>query len=172
MNGDTPPPPKKRKWLAIILGVLFLFGFLAIGCVVVTVSWFRQNMAVTETTEEAAMREMDAIRARFPGQQPLIQLVDGKPELVAERASQTSTQTTLTTLHVAAFDSDEGNLVKFSLPFWLLRLKSGPIRISAYQQGWDDRGVSFKVEDIEKHGPGVIIDATEPREGRVVIWAE
>ena len=43
-------------------------------------------------------------------------------------------------------------------------MKSGPIRISAYQQGWDDRGVSFRVEDIEKHGPGIIVDVT--RAGR------
>ena len=170
MNGDTPPP-KKRKWLAIILGVVFFFGIMAVGCVVVAVSYFRQNMAVTETSEEAALREMDAIRARFPGQQPLIQLVDGRPEILP-RTGDSPTRTSLTTLHVAAFDSDEGNLVKFSLPFWLIRMKSGPIRISAYQQGWDDRGVSFNVEDIEKNGPGIIADVTEPREGRVLIWAE
>ena len=170
MNGDTPAP-KKRKWLAIVLGVLLLFGVLAVGCVVVSVAWFRQNMAITETSEEAAMKELDAIRERFPGQQPLIQLVDEKPQVI-ERAGQSATQTTLTTLHIAAFDSDEGNLVNFSLPFWLLRMRSGPIRISSYQDGWDDRNVSFRIEDIEKHGPGIIVDATKAREGRVVIWAE
>ena len=130
-------------------------------------------MSITENlSEDSAKSEFDAVRSRFPGQQPLIQIVDGKPQLVTERASQTASQTTLTTLHVIAFDDDEGNLVTFSLPFWLLRMKSGPIRISAYQQGWDDRGVSFRVEDIEKHGPGIIVDATRPGEGRVIIWAE
>ena len=73
---------------------------------------------------------------------------------------------------LVAYDRDEGNTVTFSLPFWLLRMKSGPIRISAYQQGWDDRGVSFRVEDIEKHGPGIIVDVTEKNEGRVLIWAQ
>jgi hypothetical protein len=102
----------------------------------------------------------------------LIQLVDGRPEIVAPRASQGGAPKTLTTLHVVAFDTDEGNMVNISVPFWLLRMKSGPIRISAYQQGWDDRGVSFRVEDIEKHGPGIIVDVTEAREGRVIIWAE
>ena len=171
MNGDTPQP-KKRNWIAIVLGVLLLFGILGVGCVVITVSWFRQNLAVTGTSEEAAMQQMDEVRSRFPGQQPLIQLVEGKPELAAERATEAPAQTTLSTLHVIAFDTDEGNLVSFSLPFWLLRMKSGPIRLSAYQQGWDDRGVSFRVEDIEKHGPGIIVDATRPGEGRVIVWAE
>ena len=171
MNGDTPQP-KKRNWIAIVLGVLLLFGILGVGCVVITVSWFRQNLSVAGTSEEAAMQQMEEVRGRFAGQQPLIQLVDGKPELNTERSAQASTQTTLSTLHVIAFDSDEGNLVTFSLPFWLLRMKSGPIRISAYQQGWDDRGVSFRVEDIEKSGPGIIVDTTRPGEGRVIVWAE
>ncbi|HUQ89665.1 MAG TPA: hypothetical protein VM096_19030 [Vicinamibacterales bacterium] len=171
MNDDVPKP-KKRKWLAIILGVLFVFGMLAVGCVVATVAFFRQNMNVTETSEQAAMRQMDDVRGKFPGQQPLIQLVDGKPQLVAERATESRTQTTLSTVHVIAFDRDKGNLMNLSLPFWVLRMKSGPIRISAYQQGWDDRGVSFRVEDIEKHGPGIIADVTKDGEGRVVVWAE
>jgi hypothetical protein len=171
MNGDAPAP-KKRNWLAIVFGVVLLLGTLTVGCVVITVSWFRQNLNVTQTAEDAAMRQFDEVRNRFPGQQPLIRLVDGKPQFVSDRASQSATQTSLTTLHVIAFDRDEGNLVRFSLPFWLLRMKSGPIRISAYQQGWDDRGVSFRVEEIEKHGPGIIVDATEPGEGRVILWAE
>jgi len=171
MNDDVPKP-KKRKWIAIVLGVLFVFGMLAVGCVVAAVSFFRQNMEITETSEEAAMRQLDEVRAKFPGQQPLIQLVDGRPQLVAERASQAPAKTTLSTMHVIAFDTDEGNLVNVSLPMWLLRMKSGPIRISAYRQGWDDRGVSFRLEDIEKHGPGIIVDVTQAGEGRVVIWAE
>jgi hypothetical protein len=170
MNDELPKP--KRRWVPIVLGILFLFTVLTIGCVVVTVSWFRQNMTITETNLEAAERQMDDVRAKFPGQQPLIQLVDGKPQFVTDRASQSPSSTTLNTLHVIAFDRDDGNLVTFSLPFWILRLKSGPIRISAYQQGWDDRGVSFRVEDIEKHGPGIIVDASQDNEGRVVIWAE
>ena len=169
MNGDTPPP-KKRNWLAIILGVLLLFGILGVGCVVITVSWFRQNLDVTATDEQAAMQQFEEVRNRFPGQQPLFQLVDGEPRLVAERAAQTGSGTTLKTVHVIAFDRDESNLVRFSMPFWLVRMQPGPIRFS--QGGWDERGLSIRVEDIEKHGPGIIIDATEPGEGRVIVWAE
>jgi hypothetical protein len=73
---------------------------------------------------------------------------------------------------VMAWDDEEGQLVAFSLPFWLLRMKSGPIRLSAYSQGWDDRGVSFRIEDLERHGPGLVLDVQERREGRVLIWAE
>jgi hypothetical protein len=165
-------PRKKRRWIPIVLGVLLLFAVVGIGMVAFTVSWFRQNMAISEANEDAATRQFDEVRSRFAGQQPLIQLVDGRPQYVADRATRSGAPSTLSTLHVIAFDHDEGKVVTFSLPFWLLRMKSGPIRISAYQQGWDDRGVSFSVEEIEKRGPGIIVDVAEGREGRVLIWAE
>ena len=66
----------------------------------------------------------------------------------------------------------EGKLVKFSIPFWLLRMKSGPIRIGSYANGWDDSRVRFTIEDLERHGPGLLIDETERTEGRVLVWVE
>jgi hypothetical protein len=163
---------KKRRWIPILIGVVLLVGVVAVGAIVLTAVWFRQNLTITKGSEDVAMQQFEEIRSRYPGQQPLIELVDGRPQYVAERASQSASATPLTSVHVIAYDRDEGNTVTFSLPFWLLRLKSGPIRISAYQQGWDDRGVSFRVEDIEKHGPGIIVDVTEENEGRVLIWAQ
>jgi hypothetical protein len=170
---DEAPPKKKRTWIWIVAGVVVLLMFVAIGGIIAAVAFFRQNLDIAEHVNEAgASAQFDAIHAKFPGQQPLIQLVDGTPEYVAERAAQSSPDTRLNTLHVLAYDRDKEQVATFSLPFWLLRMKSGPIRISAYQQGWDDRGVSFRIEDIEKHGPGIILDATERRQGRVLIWAE
>jgi len=163
---------KTRRWLPIVIGVLVLFGVLAIGAVAFTAFWFRQNLTITRSDDDAATGQFEEVRRRYPGQQPLIQLVDGRPQFVAERASQSAASSPLSTIHVLAFDRDEGRTVSFSLPFWLLKMKSGPIRLSAYQQGWDDRGVSFNVEDIEKRGPGIIVDVTEGNDGRVLIWAQ
>ncbi|MFM8532184.1 MAG: hypothetical protein ACKOEC_01090 [Acidimicrobiia bacterium] len=170
MSGDAPK--KKRTWLWILGGVFVLFVFVAIGGIIFAISFFRDNMQVTrDVTESKAVSEFDAVYSKYPGQSPLIQLVNDRPQLVAERAG-TASGTPLTTLQVLAFDSNSGEMVRFSLPFWLLRMKSGPIRLSAYQQGWDDRGVSFDIADIEKAGPGIIIDAKERREGRLLVWAE
>jgi len=170
VNGELPK--KKRRWIPIVIGVALLLFVVGAGAIVFTALWFRQNITVAEVSEDAALGQFDEIRNRFPGQQPLIQLVDDRPQYVPDRASQSPSSGSLSTLHVIAFDRDEGKVVTFALPFWMLRMKSGPIRISAYQQGWDDHGVSFRVEDIEKHGPGIIVDASKPGEGRVLIWAE
>ena len=171
MNGEAPK--KKRTWLWILAGVFVLFVFVAIGGLFFAISFFRDNMQVTSgVSENSAVSEFDAVRAKFPGQEPLIQLVDGHPQLVPERASRAGNGRPLSTLHVLAFDRGDDEMVRFTLPFWLLRMKSGPIRLSAYQQGWDDRGVSFRVEDIEKAGPGVVVDVNRDREGRLLVWVE
>jgi hypothetical protein len=170
MNEEQPR--KKRRWIAILAGIVLLLGVMAVGAVVFTAMWFRENMTITRSNEDAATQKFEEVRRRFAGQEPLIQLVDGRPQLTKDLSSLAVPRTPLSSIHVIAYDRDEGNTVTFSLPFWLLRLKSGPIRISAYQQGWNDRGVAFRVEEIERHGPGIVVDVSEPGEGRVLIWAE
>ena len=169
---NDPQPVKKRRWIPIVVGVLFVLFILAIGGVIFMVSFLRQNMTVSEMSVTSAEDEFGKVRARFAGQQPLIQMIDGRAQYVDERATTSSPAGPLKSMHVMAWDDEEQKLVTFSLPFWLLRMKSGPIRLSAYSQGWDDRGVSFRVEDLEKHGPGLLLDMNEPNEGRVIIWAE
>ena len=169
---NDAPPRKKRTWIWIVLGVFLFLVVVAIGGIIFSVSFLRQSMSVTGMSATAADSEFDSVRARFAGQQPLIQLVDGRPQYDADRAAASTSTTPLKTMHVMAWDDEEGQLVTFALPFWLLRLKSGPIQLSAYSQGWDDRGVSFRVEDLERHGPGLLMDVKEPDEGRVLIWVE
>jgi hypothetical protein len=175
MNDTAPPdaPQKKRTWLWVVFGIFFVLFVLAVGGVMFTVAFFRQGMTVAAMSPDRATAEFDAVRARYPGQQPLIRMVDGRPEFIAERATQSSPSTApLKTMHVMAWDDDEEQLVTFAIPFWLLRLKSGPIQLSAYAQGWNDRGVSFRIEELERAGPGLVLDLSDRREGRVLIWAE
>ena len=169
---EQAPPQARRTWLWVVLGVFLFFVIVAAGGLFFAVSFFRQSMTVTDATAANAATEFESVRAKFAGQQPLIQMVDGRPQYVADEATRAPSSTRPATMHVMAWDDEDQKLVTFSLPFWLLRLKSGPIQLSAYSQGWDDRGVSFRIEDIEKHGPGLLLDVDEPNQGRVIIWAE
>lgn len=166
------PQKPKRRWIPIVIGIVFLIFVLGVGAVIVSVAWFRQNLQVTEVSAANASQEFEAIRAKFAGQRPLLEMRDGEPAYVAEREKEPPSNVKLTTLHLLAWDEDEEHLVKFALPFWLLRMKSGPIGFSSYASGVDR--VSLRPEDIERHGPGLILDVTEDRRGRgrVLIWAE
>ncbi len=166
---DAPQKPK-RKWIPIVVGVLFLLFVLGVGAVVFTAAWFRNHMEVAATTDMDAAKAFDEVKARFPGQ-PLLEFRDGEPKALEVPAGPAST-VSLTTLHILAFDDDEGKLARIEVPFWILRLKSGPIAFGSYAAGFNDERVKLRVEDIERRGPGIVLDMTQPREGRVMIWAE
>jgi hypothetical protein len=168
---DERPPQKKRNWVLIVFAAIGLFFVLTIGGCFVAIAMFRQNMTITEMNPDSAESEFAKVRAKFAGQKPLIEMVDRRPRFDDSRPRPES-PAPVTTMRVMAWDDDEEQLVTFALPFWLLRLKPGPIQLSAYSAGWDDRGFSFRVEDLEKYGPGLLLDLSEEREGRVIIWTE
>jgi hypothetical protein len=171
VSGEQQKP--RRAWVWVVVGVFFFLCVIAIGGIVFSVAFFRQNMTITDTTEDNAAAEFDRVRTQFAGQKPLVQMVDGRPQYVADRATKPAdSRQPLKTMHVLAWDEDEGKLVSFSLPMWLLRLKSGPIQLSAYSEGWDDRGVSFDIEDLESYGPGLLMDVGHPNEGKLLIWVK
>jgi hypothetical protein len=53
-----------------------------------------------------------------------------------------------------------------------LRLKSDPIRLGAYARGLDDDGVTLRPEDIEKYGPGIVLDTRGDDDERVLVWVQ
>ena len=83
---------------------------------------------------------------------------DGRPQLVTERARQPAHRQPLSTLHVIAFDRDDGNLVEILAAVLAAADEVRADPDQCVSQGWDDRGVSFRIKDIEKHGPGMIVD--------------
>ena len=168
---DQAPKPR-RNWIPIVFGIVFAGFIVIIGISIFAVAWFRDNMSVAQVSDDEAMRAFDEILAKFPGQQPLLEFRDGVPRYVADRATKAPSTTQLSTLHILAFDDDDGELARFQLPFWLLRMKSGPIEFSGYAAGLDEGGVNLSVEDIEKHGPGIVLDYTRPGEGRALVWAQ
>ena len=164
------PPKKKLTWLWILLGVFAFFVIAGIGMVLFTAYYVGSHVEIVETPPADAVKTFDEARAKFPGQRPLLEIVDGKPQALA--AVTTNSSVRLTTLHIIAFDDDENQMVRVDVLFWLLRLKSGPISFNSYASGLDDRKVKLSVDDIERRGPGIVVDFTERNEGRVLIWAE
>ena len=160
------------RWVQIVGGIAIVFVFLAIGAVIVGVSWLREHVDIVESNEANADRAFDEIHAKFPGQKPLLELRDRTPHYVEERATQPDSTEKITTMHIVAWDSDERRLARVDVPWWVLRMKSGTISFSSYATGLDDAGVKLRPEDIERRGPGIVLDFVERREGRVLVWVE
>jgi hypothetical protein len=163
---------KRRTWIWIVAGVFIVLIFLGIGAIIATTAWVQQNVTVSEQTEGGAQKEFDEVRAKYGQRPPLLELRNGRPVYAAGKPTTNGSPSSLDRLHVLVWDPDESKLASVSIPFWFLRLKTGPIRFSAYASGFDDGGVDLTPEEIERHGPGIVLDTTSPKGERVLLWAQ
>jgi hypothetical protein len=168
----------RRRWVPIVFGVAVLLVFIGIGAAIAITAWFQQNVQVETRPASEATSEFEAIRKRFEGRPALLQIRDGRPEYALSREAREArgqskdSTARLETLHVLAWDERDGQLARVSLPFWVLRMKSDPIRLGSYASGLDDGGVDLRPSDIEQYGPGIILDTGVPAGGRVLVWAQ
>ena len=164
---------KRRNWPWILFGVGVVLVVIGIAAVVATTAWVQQNLSVQDSTEADAQREFEAVRTRFAGRPPLLDLQDGRPVYTGGKPPEgRASSAPLDRLKVLVWDPNDRRLASFAVPFWFLRLKSGPIEFSSYASGMDGGGVDLRPEDIEKFGPGIVLDTTSPSGERVLVWTE
>ena len=110
-------------------------------------------------------------RVNFAGQVPLIRVRGSKgvPEFVVTHGPADSERKTVRKLLVLAYDPHDGQLVRTKVPLWVVRLggwRNFVLRIL----GRADLQVT--VEDIERHGPGLIADIRGPGGTQALMWAQ
>lgn len=161
----------RRRWVLVAFGVVILIIFIGIGAIFAVTAWVQQTLQVDTRTSGDADQEFAAVLKQFAGKKPLLEMHDGRARLAADHVQPAEASPgRLETLYVLAWDADEERLARFSLPFWLIRMKSEPFRVSAYASGLDDR-IQLRAEDIEKYGPGILLDTKSPSGDRVLLWA-
>jgi hypothetical protein len=114
---------------------------------------------------------MAVVQTRFAGQVPLVEL-DFKryPGGVhVNRPPPESVPQTVRTLHALAWDAAEHRIVRLTLPLWVMRLGE-PKNLMLGAVHLNDLRIS--VDDIERHGPGLIVEGRTPEGMPVLVWAE
>jgi hypothetical protein len=164
---------KRRNWPLILFGVVVLVVFVGIGAIIAVTAWVQQNFSVRGTSQGDAQTEFETVRQKFQHRPPLLEMRNGRPAYTnGTPPAPMPTRVALDRMYVMAWDPDEEKLVSVSVPFWLLRLKATPIEFSSYAAGFDDNHVNLRPEDLERYGPGIILDATMPSGERVLLWAQ
>lgn len=163
----------KRRWLPIVAGILVLCAVVIAGGAIASVLYFRDRVQITRGTGRAdAMAQLDAARRRFPDPRPLLVMGDDRRPRFTEGLAEHRNPGAIEAVHVLAWDADDGAFVNVSVPMWLLRLKSGPIGFGEYMSGLDDHGVRLEPKDLDRYGPGVIIDIAEAGGDLVLLTAQ
>jgi hypothetical protein len=164
---------KVKTWVWVVIGVMAVGVLLVIAMAGAGFYYFARNIEATQATAEVAATEFDAVRARFKGQRPLIEL-DERGRLLRSNTDRPAPPDARRpdALYVLAFDPDDGGMVKVTVPFWLLRLKMGGSTIDLSGNRVQLEDLKLTVEDLERFGPTLVLDQTNAGGDRVLVWSQ
>lgn len=165
----------RRTWVSVLIAAVIVVGILAAAAVGGTAFFISRHVQTQVTPSENAEQRFLEARARFNGQRPLLELRrDDRPVVNRDVLSGPASTVKLEALRVLAYDQHERKLVNVSIPFWLLRL--APSNKFSFL---NDRGIDFDsdrihltLEDLERRGPGLILDQADRRGSQVLVWTE
>ncbi len=168
---------KKRSWGLIILGVVLFLLVVGAGLAVTAGYLLYRQFDVETVSTSTPDEEFETVIARFEGREPFIEINREGPPTV-HRENQQPQPTPLSKLNVLVWEPREDRLVRFSVPFWLVRLTGGKGFTVGDRHGDEDGFVFGNVHvkvtaaDLEKFGPGLIVNHQEKDGERVLVWTE
>ena len=158
------------KWaIAVVCAVgvcgLVLVTLLGLGIHAVT-SHVDVDRAPSEADVDA---RFGSVQARFAGTAPLLTFATGNTQVEHHRRA-TRSPVVPETLHVMAWDPDEDRLLTVTLPFWLLRLGDD----DHVELDLDDESIDLDltVDDLDHHGPGLVVNYVGASRERLLVWSE
>ena len=120
-------------------------------------------------SESEAVQAIDAVKARFGSRPPLIELVDPqRADIRINRPGETS-PTHVDTIHIVNWKRDTGELIRAEVPLWLMRFSSVNV---LSQLGIAAAKFRLTVKDIERYGPGIVVEYGSQGTSRVLVWVE
>jgi hypothetical protein len=156
------------RTLMIVVGVLFFLAVIGIGSAV----WlFTRAVNIASADAKSAERSFEEIRQRFGGVTPILE-IRGDEAVISREPPEQTTGDPLTSLRVVAWDDSDGRFTQIDLPFWLLRLKKGPIQFSHQEEVFGRRRLRLTVEQLERYGPTLVLDHQSRRGAHVIVWTE
>jgi hypothetical protein len=165
---------KKRNWALIIISVGAFLIIVVGGGLAVVGYYVAQQFSLQQETgmsPEDGAKAMDQARAKFKGQTPFVEIgADG--EAIVHREQEGQTRQRLTALQIVGFEGrGRQGVFRLKMPFWVVTMGSRRnLRVSRP----DGREIELHItaEDLERRGPGLILDRTDERGRQIIVWTE
>jgi len=145
--------------IAALLG-LSVFGFL---------SWRAVSLEQAEPVR--AMEVFAQVRAGLGRVQPIITLDEsGVAAQLSQPASSDKFQ--LSYIKALAYQTDKQTLVRATVPYWFYKLKGPAIQLALHDTEINLKKLGISAAELEKHGPGMVLDETRSNGDQLIIWTE
>jgi hypothetical protein len=166
---DVVEDDRMRTWVKATLGGVALIVVAAIVLGATAAYFIFHSMEKREAAEAEAVQAIDAVKGRFGARAPLIEIVDPRRADVRINRPADASQARVDTIHVINWKSETRELVRTEIPLWLMRFSSVNV---LSQLGLAPEKFRLTVADVERYGPGVVIDYGSPGATRVLIWVD
>jgi hypothetical protein len=164
---------RTKTWLSIVVAILAVLVMVGIAVVGGSAYFIYSHVRKAPAEEAQADDRFARARERMANQQPLLEISD-RDEVVVHPAAEAPAGGTVETLRAMIYDPREGRIVDVDIPFWLLRIMPSG-RFSFMDRNgidFDTDRIRVTVEDLEKRGPGLVLDHRDRRGAQVLVWTE
>jgi hypothetical protein len=162
---------KVKTWVWIVVGVVVLGILGVIGMAAAGLYFVKSHVNVQATTIAAATADFQAVRQRFTGQRPLVEL-DERGNFLHANTERPAGTVAPKSLNIMAFEPRDERVIRMDLPFWMLRLKMRGSRFDVGGGNVDLAKLRLTVEDLERYGPTLILDHKDSDGSRVLVWSQ
>ena len=130
-----------------------------------------RHTSITKPAAAEADGVFAMIRERYKGRAPLIELQDRTSPAAVKinRPPATAARQDVKHFHVVVWDSRQGTFVRSSVPVWWMTFNANNVLTNL---GVPLGGYNLSVQDVERYGPGIIIDFQPPGGGHMLVWVE
>jgi hypothetical protein len=163
----------RKTWIWILVGLLAVGLGVLVAAAGAGVYFVSRHIETERVDPASAAQAFSTIAASLTDTSPLYELgADGRPTLTHSLSDRPTSALVPTTLWILAWKPAEAQLIRVSLPLWLVRL--GPDRFHFGRGGarFDIRHFDLDVTQLERIGPALLFDLQDHDGGRVLVWTQ
>jgi hypothetical protein len=155
------------RWLRVFVLAL-LCGLAGVIAFFVMAS---RSITVESASRVEAERRIASTRAGLRSKTPLVD-IDDSGRVVRMTSSSDGTGRPVARLKALAWRDADQRLVSADAPFWFFKLKAPAARYALEGTGFDLDRLGLTPADIERFGPGIIVDHVGRDGGLLFVWTE
>ena len=161
-----------RKLLIVVIAVITIVCACVIALVGTGAYYVSRHVQSDYVTTESAEARFAAARRQLAGKLPLVELRGGDDPVV-HHPPVDARPAKINALRALLYNPHDRRLMDLTLPVWLLRMGSGDhLNFVGDNDHFDTRRMHLSFADVERHGPGLIVDGAIEHGALILIWTE
>ena len=169
---------RRATWRSGLRAIGICAALLVFSAVTAAVWFVVRHRDARSATASAASVEFEHLRSRFTGEQPLL---DMRVRTAQPGAAAAPLRAPLRAFHTVVFDTrGRDRLVKITVPYWLGRRYARHDGTFAWlgeltfldDTEFDPERIRLSLAEIERRGPGLLVDYRHPGGGQFMAWVD